>query len=86
MLRARERAPNCLLFRCFNFIFTFKSIKELGSESNALLHFVFYKNTITKKKRYDDFGMEIQNILNTNSTRFARISKEHKEGYNEHYF
>ncbi len=40
------------------------------------------KSTVIKKKGYDDFGMEIQNILNTNSTRFARIFKEHKEGYN----
>jgi hypothetical protein len=39
-----------------------------------------------KKKRYDDFGMEIQNILNTNSIRFVGISKEHKEGYNGYYF
>jgi hypothetical protein len=30
--------------------------------------------------------MEIPNILKTDSTRFAGISKEQKEGYNGYYF
>jgi hypothetical protein len=36
VLRVRERAPNSLLFRCFNFRLTFEFMKELGSASHGI--------------------------------------------------
>jgi len=58
VLRAKKCVPNSLFFRCFHFIFTFESIKELGSMLILILmlcgaeHLIFVVENVVSARAF----------------------------------